>query len=193
MTEIKSGSDSKEHKFYCFMLLIWLRSRAFVCFLSVWQSCISPINKRLYQRKENKHIHTWGLAKVTHTRIHTQTHIDKHKQWLQTVKATFFADDHPWITSSWRGGSGRLWLSPIFLCYFNSPLFWSRTYSADGGATDTGSRAAAATILARGMTPEIQPSGWQGTSSRWQADHKFKTSSRHTAQNTGDANIVLNV
>lgn len=50
----------------------------------------------------------------THRPSQNHTHIDKHKQWLQTVKATFCADDHPWITRSWKGGSERLWLSPIF-------------------------------------------------------------------------------
>lgn len=39
-------------------------------------------------------------------KMHTQT--QTHTEWIQAVKATFCADDHPWITPSWKRGSGRL-------------------------------------------------------------------------------------
>lgn len=168
-----------------------LCSRAFV----ISQAILHLPNKQKYLSKKIKKKappHTGLDNSDTHIHAlrHTQTNTNNgHRQ----PKPHFVLTITPGLPLHGEGDQDDFGCLPFFFCYFNSPLFWSRTYSADGGATDTGSRAAAATMLARGLTPEIQPSGWQVTSSCQRADHKIKTSPRRAPQNTGEANVDLNL
>lgn len=59
-------------------------------------------------------------------------------EWIQAVKATFCADDHPGITLHGKGDQKDFSCLPFFLL-FVSPLFWSGTNSAASGANNAGS------------------------------------------------------
>lgn len=103
------------------------------------------VNKRLYQGKQNKHVHPRGLTKVTRTQAHTQTNTNNG---YRQSKPHFVLTITAGLPLHGEGDQDDFGCLPFFFSYFNSPLFWSGTYSAAGGATDAGSRAAAATMLA---------------------------------------------
>lgn len=124
-------------------------------------------NQRLYQGKQTKHVHPRGLTK---SHAHRDTHTDKHKQWLQTVKATFCADDQPLDYHFMeRGIRTTLAVSHFFSVISIALCFGAGHIVPPVGLPTLGPAQLPPQCCHNaswGLTTEIQPSGWQVTSSR---------------------------
>lgn len=113
--------------FYCFDLPMWLRSRAFVCL--AFLHLTDRKKKRFIKEETNKHVNTRSWQKW-----HTYTRSDTRGQ-TQTIATDTQSHILCWRSPldylfMERGIRKTLAVSHFFFCYFNSPLFWCRTYSS---------------------------------------------------------------